>query len=824
MSTWKQTRVLVLAVTLAALTAALYAQGIGWTFGAPPSPFQTEHQSEEGWIVTEIVRDITEMSTYAVDASAKTSSVKTEQVRPGVYRIAANAVLKSDLEVDLTARVWDPDQFAALARASLTRARLSRTPSPSPAVHKRLVELTPLRLTRASAEISAALATRMTDPSLHESAALTVGAFAMRESARRFDDVRWSLNRMTAHLAMARALRGSSTPSLDGRIAEAVFLTLANHQAKAMTAIEQIEQSEDAVAALPWTRALRLRMTQDWVLLAEPSTATLLEKFEYLRARRSAARGARSVGDFNLLDVDPSTSADWIRILQANGYGVEEGSFFSRDLGLQLEQQEAIDVFNTFPKNPTDLKAPNLNARASRCITDGKPQIISWGAWAEFSQRHLAMLVGTIDTYWRLRFGDSKAGAAAGQEMELALKDLTMFPVATTLRRTGTANGDADMTRIAAAIGVGLASPERLTIPVWSWLEESSRYERIKKGMPPKVQWFARASARMPYGGAWRTSEGGQILNGAELIALTAEAPYDFFLRVTELKGRFGDRVPAAQIQSAFGRRLAYDLRAIDYAEARFESADALPLLEYACGISPNHCVALARTLARLGRTDEAARQYEAAFADPAYDRVSFSQNCGWLVSYYLEHNQANRAFIVAEEAAQIGAWGGLNTLAYLHERLEHWDEAEHFYREAYQRYDANASELLGFYYRAFVVGKQARFERAWAEVLPTVFPDGLRDIPKAFTGTPEHGVIITEDNLRVVKAGFQSGDIIVGLEGFRIENLKQYRAVNAFFLNHNEIKLSLWRGSVFNKTYTAPNRMMGIGIRSYPIQDWAEE
>jgi len=75
-----------------------------------------------------------------------------------------------------------------------------------------------------------------------------------------------------------------------------------------------------------------------------------------------------------------------------------------------------------------------------------------------------------------------------------------------------------------------------------------------------------------------------------------------------------------------------------------------------------------------------------------------------------------------------------------------------------------------------------------------------------------------------VRKAGIQAGDIIVGLEGLRVDNLPQYRAINASFdAEHQEMKLTLWRGQMFQATLTAPGRYMGVEFRSYPIQGWGE-
>ena len=101
------------------------------------------------------------------------------------------------------------------------------------------------------------------------------------------------------------------------------------------------------------------------------------------------------------------------------------------------------------------------------------------------------------------------------------------------------------------------------------------------------------------------------------------------------------------------------------------------------------------------------------------------------------------------------------------------------------------------------------------------MFPDGLLPSPT----TNEHpavGVIVTKDSDKARKAGLQAGDIIVGLEGWRVDNLEQYRAVNAFY-KQRLMKLTAWRGKLAQIEIETPNRLMGIEFRSYPIKGWSE-
>jgi tetratricopeptide (TPR) repeat protein len=808
MSLSKRVQIAALVCLLAGLGGVIYVRGFGLQLGGPPAALRTEHKTEEDWITTEIVRDITEMSAFARGVSGKRIHANAQLTQNGVYRVAVPDLLKSEFDLEPSLRVWSADRFGPFAQAALAGVRPSASPSRI-SVHRRLTELTSQNLATASRDISAALAANMSDPLLHDSAALAIGAFGLRESSGRFQDVRWSLNRMTAHLAMARALSGPEHRELDGRLADVVLLTLANHQAAALAALDEIDASADHDAALPWTRALRMRITQDPARLSSPGDATLVEKMEYLRSRRAVARHSRSVGDFDDLQVNPTSDIAWVRILEAHPRGVEEARFIAEGLALELEKKEAQRF------------APHPNERATRCMASGTPVLIPAGAWAESSQRHFAMLIGSADAYWRHKLGNNVRAAESAAELDTELDTLTMFAPATTFRTKGKANGDADLTHLRDAISAGVHAPELFSAFVWEWLERASSYEPVREAMPLRARWFVRPSPRMPYDAGNRVKLAGHALAAADLTALGTEAPFDFALGVTSLDARFGPKAPLAEIQSTFGRRLAYDLRAIDYALERIADTEGLELREWACNINPTHCSALGAALARLNREAEAAASYERAFADPTFDRVRLANESAWLVRYYQRNRQLPKALELADASASIGSFTGVITAGHLYEDLGRFDEAEALYDQAYRRYD-DPAQLLGFYYRAVIVRKEAAYNEKWRSLAPAVFADGLQDAPAKLDVPPQSGVIVIKDNPNTIKHGLQTGDIIVGLEGFRVENLDQYYAINAFF-SKEQMKVTAWRGNVYTVTIHAPNRLMGVQFRSHPIVGWKE-
>ena len=273
----------------------------------------------------------------------------------------------------------------------------------------------------------------MRDARAHDSAALVLGAFALRESAGVFSDVRWALNRMTAHLAMAAALRGADEPaSIDGALAEVMLNILTRHQARALDQLARLGARTPSASLDAWRRALQVHVTQDWRAITLTPSTTGLEELEYLRARRQTVLRQRGIVEAETLQVE---RADALRIVGAAGISVEDGHVIAQE-GLDHEREEAAQVFQLIrdgalsdaqdrrPKDSQDRRTKinsvvaQLNVRATRAIGKNGPDVLPWGAWAEFSQRHIAMLIGMVDRFYRHRVGDEGAANKVRQQLD----------------------------------------------------------------------------------------------------------------------------------------------------------------------------------------------------------------------------------------------------------------------------------------------------------------------------------------------------------------------------------------------------------------------
>ena len=235
----------------------------------------------------------------------------------------------------------------------------------------------------------------MRSPAAHEAAALLLGGFALRESAGWLHDVRPTLSRITAHLAVARALRPGAD-GRDGMLARAILTVLVGRQRDAMTMVETLQRQAATEADRRWVRALKLRITGDWRGKAPTAEDSVTERLEHGRAVRERL-GMDSFLDY--LDTQPKDdSTDWQRIAFFDDLNIEAGNIFAAT-NIQLELAESAKIWARHHDGAVAENAviEDLNERPNSVIRqDGPAQVLDWGTWAAHQQRHLLhALIGT---------------------------------------------------------------------------------------------------------------------------------------------------------------------------------------------------------------------------------------------------------------------------------------------------------------------------------------------------------------------------------------------------------------------------------------------
>ena len=242
----------------------------------PPAPaLHWGSRSEEEWLVAEVARDILEMIVSAKSPSAIGKGGLTVGVAslPGA---AASYEVTSLIgpedppfrpRIVLYDHVWAPTNYEGLARLAIDRLQMTastaRTARPG-SVLSALADLKPETVEQENKRVSARLASDMLSAAAHVEAAFVLGALALRENAGTFADTRPALCRMTAHLALARALRAPAGLGADGDYARLVQTTLIGRQREAVDEIARLRRGRTTPGQRAWLVALGMRNTGDW--------------------------------------------------------------------------------------------------------------------------------------------------------------------------------------------------------------------------------------------------------------------------------------------------------------------------------------------------------------------------------------------------------------------------------------------------------------------------------------------------------------------------------------------------------------------------------
>jgi tetratricopeptide (TPR) repeat protein len=805
MSTRNAVGLAVLAVLGGALGYRLYSRGMG-TLGAPPSQVATPFRTEEQWIVGEIVRDLEEMARFAKTGEpAKASG-------PGVP-----ATMPSPAEGP-----WSPAGYESHAKALLQAqgvAARPAIPSSDVALLGVLTHPAAQTLARENLRLSEALRRDFTNPDRHEDAALLIGAFALREADSHFADTRASLSRMTAHLALARALRGSAERSLGGRYAEIVHAALAGRTAAALELIEGLPH-DPSTSEAAWRATLTLRATQDWRGFADPSGRTLLEQLEYLRALVATER-AEEAAAF-LSEADAANQADWFRLTAPAQLGVELGNqTVLESLPAIVAEIGEVRAASLLPRVATGALATELRKTPGRCVGPAGPEALDWGTWAAFYSRAIVEHVARADMYLRRVQGVAGAADDYQKVMNRDWGALTLYPIATT---HWTRRQEMNLDRIADAISVAIASPQLVTAHNWGRLAEAQGYEPVRRGMPPAAAWFAPA---IPRGTAYDARHRLERLGHSprrqpDLQALAAVDPHDFTIATSLARARHNGRPTVAQLRSVLGDRVEFDQRASELLSEAASTGDAgqrEEVLAANCQRSVAACFDLAHHLVDEGREQEAADVFERAIGDPSVDRVLAASHSRWLIDYHFRQGHQDRALELANAAAETGSYPGLSFRARLLEQMERYADAESDFEAMAERYDNNSS-LVAFHYRMARGRGQAAFEAKLKRSARALFPKGLEKVGDPGAKPPTDGAYVMDHSPELLKAGLRAGDVIVGVDGWRIRAAAQYEAVVRFD-RADDMSFTIWRGGYQQVRATVKDRWLGVRLVDFPVKGW---
>jgi len=796
-----------------AAAAVIYAQRkmAAQDVGAPQFETSWEYKTEQEWIVAEVVKALIDMAQYAQTRSAPDAAglqirVEPENDAAGVTTFNVTVPARGKTwPLRATDHIWAPEMYAPLAADILGPQAVAAAKPSTVSESVTLAALTRPRtdvMVAESERVSSELALDMTNAGAHEDAALLFATLALREYSGNFYDNHRSLCRLAAHLAMAQALRKGTPPTLAGRFAEVTLLTLAFTPQRATLA------RLDAIDALPspsatvraWSRALRMRNTEDWRLLPDPQAATLLERLEYLTwvAWKTGLTAGLEFLDKTELDDVP----DWGSRILSGSVSVEAGQrFVPMGMGQVFQDMNAMPLGLGGATDPKQIvEALNQEPSAGPVRLDGGRvvvEILDRGTWAAWAQRHALHHIEKNVWFTEGMLGMPDQAKAMKAQFEKVFGGLRQYPLAARRMAKDAAAYEAAMRPSMALLS---AHPEWIGGHNWNLLLDRPVFPAETFVVPPIEFWCTPlfpAGTYFEWPKRLYMPSGHLRVRGPALQRMREVLPnYSNVVRAAVFD-RLGEHASAADLKSAYGPLLDYDINVmLAVARASYDDPPEHKKIMRRIGdLDPDYLGGLGYYLVEQGELDEAARVYE-EYRVRARDRVGVSNQMRWLVDRLFDQGNKQHALEVAREAADVYSGRGLSTLANLYERMGRWVDAEEWFRRMADRYEDNESTLLSFYLRRQRAGKEGRASGPREALLAKIFPAGMEkmtEVPGEGSAAPMGGLQLVGASRDAKAAGLAGGDIIVAVDRVRVQTHDQYLTVR-LLRREPDMPLTVWR------------------------------
>ncbi len=482
-----------------------------------PGYFKTDFQDESQFIVETIVSDLAEQIYYAKFhqlPSKKDFHVSANETDDSSFATPVYAV-QVDLDgkykgfkttLNVNGPIWSPEVYDDLTAQLSRLVGLSAgdgNSSTDTALLAKLTDGSAETIEQENQRISKALEDDFTNGSLHEEAAVLLGAFTLREHSGYFYEIRSPLCRITAHLAMARYLENKNPSPVNGSMALALLDTLMNNETAALDILSDIKTNRPALVS--WVRALQAHITGDYRPLDKLNGLSQIECIDWFCAL------------YNSTDVDLAWSKlsdaqkqipDFVRIANQGNYSVAMGHELV-ELSLPLEYKEIASIYELSRQQPVDTNTiiTALNQMPDRCFSpgpDGKTgvHVIGWGLWAGFFQRQLCFAVKSDFNCYQRKWGVPEDAKTYSDRCDQIFGGLRLYPF---VRRFNCVDVASYHQSVDDGFKVTVATPQLVPVECWNYLcYRFSPTESYNPNPNPHVnEWHAH---NPPPGTAYDTS------------------------------------------------------------------------------------------------------------------------------------------------------------------------------------------------------------------------------------------------------------------------------------------------------------------------------
>ncbi len=830
------------------------------------------YKTEDNWLATSISRELADMAFLIVHANQSLPSFQvTATVDPLQPRVHAEIVgwpgEEGDrVSADLTPTfAWDDKGYAQLARQLLGKTVHLPSPAASetPDIVTRLLDLTGAEIADEDVSVSQRLEQSPASVSDHEAAALVLVALALRENAGEYTDNRLLLNRATAHLALAQALRGDQAESWAGLLAEAGLLTVSGREPDSVATLDALKARPDCPdSAKIWLTGLHVLAKEDWRIATVDVTSPLLLKilwFQVLSHDLTDLAATRRLDQ--ILSSDPASSEtsvpDWGRAIVAPTYelSVENGQRFGQaNMTLEFQELDAELKIEGAPPLDHENLAPTFSRPQEPTVStdaQGKPSIhvVGSGAFASATRHHLFTDIRPGIYSLKNALGLRAEGETFHSRMKILFHGVPQFEFVECETAEDSDSDPDSQTYSIEEAPVGFIEIRKnddlmhrffnRSVPFGTafqaetrdYLRRNNREREFYRNGGTNPDEKYSEIAQLPRGeqpAAEKKFNEDQRLEpqkytppplSSEEKAMLKLAPDNFSL-VTQSQTTFVNAPQASgnqeklkhlQITPEVDAILDHNLRYIKSLRGfNLIEADEEMLLHKQVRLDPDTQFQLAAILRASGHEDEAAEMDRKAVAQ-AYDQVLMS-NCVWqLLCYDLDHGLNEEALAIGKRAADVYSEAGLMADLMVLERLGHLDEAEQNGQDIDDRYQ-NDRPLDFFYAR-----NPSRYPIQNKKVMTKYFPNGMVNVQlSSFSGRP-HGAVFRGLDLTAAHLGFHEGDVIVALDGKKVESADQYVLLCGLSLDKH-LDIILWKDQ---KKYVEvkaviPGRFFNVGLYDF--------
>lgn len=827
------------------LAAALAAGCKPKSASPPPSEptsvapyFHAPFQSECEFIVQAIVSDLAEQMYYAAnhrlpDERSFSVTAKEKRGSSSLDAPAYDLRIRMDAkrpelrcEVTINGPIWSPQVYQQVAtqlgQAVALQPGLSE-PKDDTALLTKLTDGTAETIERENQKLSAELEENLGNPELQEQAAVLLGAFMLRDHSGHFYEIRSPLSLLTAHLTMARFLRGTRPAGINGQMAEAMMLTLVGDEAQALQRLNNI--GANAADVLPMVRALQARNTGDYRPLDKLSGLTPVEALELFSARANYV--ATELAWPKLTDEQKQT-IDYVRVANYLGYSVEIGhQLLQVSLPLEIQEIESVYSLSHHEKLTKDRLVQALNEPPddgfSRSGGAAHVQVIGWGQWADFLQRHLCHAIQQNFRFLNSMWGVPDEAKDFSAKCNPTFGGLRLYPF---VRRFNCTDVQSYHRAVDDGFKVTVATPQLVPADCWNHLCYKVRFAPPYNPNPnPHInEWHSHNPPPGTVYDLYPRLDHPSLVSRPDAVAcferLHVLAPYDGRIIRFLLRQKYNNQPTYEQASALFQSVLPYGIYATcTVANTVYDQPDRYEkLMLQAAAVDPTCYYTLGDYEIDRHEEDLAAKYIDqACAADP--DSVRIANHACWRVQYYLKKGQTEKARHIADEGGEVYSEVGLEAEALFLEKTTNYDGAFDWYARVEERYD-HAGPLIAFCERYKKQTGDTRFDSELKKRAKKIFPAGIQQVSLAdFHGPPRDGVSVNQQNYLVTAAGLRAGDVIVALNGSRTHTFTQYMYVRDL-LTGPELNLIVWKGSGYYELRASPpDHLFGVDFGDYHAQ-----